>query len=30
MRLKIDVNSGLWIVKLGDPIRRGSTTMPGQ
>jgi plastocyanin len=25
-----DVNSGLWIVKLGDPIHKGSTTVPGQ
>lgn len=25
-----DVNSGLWIVKLVDPIHKGSTTMPGQ
>jgi plastocyanin len=25
-----DVNSGLWIVKLGDKIDKGSTTAPGQ
>lgn len=25
-----DVNSGLWIVKLGDPNQKGSTTRPGQ
>jgi hypothetical protein len=25
-----DVNSGLWIVKLGDKIDKGSTTTPGQ
>jgi hypothetical protein len=25
-----DVNSGIWIVKLGGPITRGSTTSPGQ
>jgi len=25
-----DVNSGLWIVKLGDKIEKGSTTAPGQ
>ena len=25
-----DVNSGLWIVKLGDKIDKGSTTSPGQ
>jgi hypothetical protein len=24
-----DVNSGLWIVKLGKPIFKGSTTAPG-
>ena len=25
-----DINSGLWIVKLGDKIEKGSTTAPGQ
>ncbi|HUE84430.1 MAG TPA: Ig-like domain-containing protein [Pyrinomonadaceae bacterium] len=25
-----DMNSGLWIVKLGDPIVKGSTTAPGR
>jgi hypothetical protein len=25
-----DINSGLWIVKLGDRIDKGSTTIPGQ
>jgi hypothetical protein len=25
-----DINSGLWIVKLGDKINKGSTTSPGQ
>lgn len=25
-----DVNSGIWIVKLGKPVRKGSTTSPGQ
>jgi hypothetical protein len=25
-----DINSGLWIVKLGDKVERGSTTAPGQ
>ena len=25
-----DVNSGLWIVKLGDQIEKGSMTVPGQ
>jgi hypothetical protein len=25
-----DINSGLWIVKLGEPIYKGSTTAPGQ
>jgi len=25
-----DINSGLWIVKLGDPKDKGSTTAPGQ
>jgi len=25
-----DVNSGLWIVKLGPKIEKGSTTAPGQ
>lgn len=25
-----DVNSGIWIVKLGGPITKGSTTSPGQ
>ncbi len=25
-----DVNSGIWIVKLGGPITKGSTTAPGQ
>ena len=25
-----DINSGLWIVKLGDKIDKGSTTAPGQ
>jgi len=25
-----DVNSGLWIVKLGDKIEKGSMTAPGQ
>jgi hypothetical protein len=24
-----DINSGLWIVKIGDPIDKGSTTSPG-
>ena len=24
-----DINSGLWIVKLGDKIEKGSTTAPG-
>jgi hypothetical protein len=24
-----DVNSGLWIVKLGEKIEKGSTTSPG-
>ncbi len=25
-----DINSGLWIVKLGDKIEKGSSTAPGQ
>ncbi|MEP6743175.1 MAG: Ig-like domain-containing protein [bacterium] len=25
-----DMNSGIWIVKLGEPITKGSTTAPGQ
>jgi len=25
-----DINSGLWIVKLGEKIEKGSTTAPGQ
>ena len=25
-----DINSGLWIVKLGEPVYKGSTTAPGQ
>ncbi|HEV7397707.1 MAG TPA: Ig-like domain-containing protein [Pyrinomonadaceae bacterium] len=25
-----DINSGLWIVKIGEPIDKGSTTTPGQ
>ena len=25
-----DINSGLWIVKLGDKVEKGSTTAPGQ
>ncbi len=25
-----DINSGLWIVKLGPKIEKGSTTAPGQ
>ena len=25
-----DINSGLWIVKLGEKIEKGSTTSPGQ
>jgi hypothetical protein len=25
-----DINSGLWIVKIGDPIDKGSTTSPGR
>jgi hypothetical protein len=25
-----DINSGLWIVKLGDKIEKGSTTAPGR
>jgi hypothetical protein len=25
-----DINSGLWVVKIGDPIDKGSTTAPGQ
>jgi len=25
-----DINSGLWIVKLGDKVEQGSTTAPGQ
>jgi len=25
-----DINSGLWIVKIGNPIDKGSTTAPGQ
>jgi hypothetical protein len=24
-----DINSGLWIVKIGDPVDKGSTTAPG-
>jgi len=24
-----DINSGLWIVKIGDPVEKGSTTAPG-
>lgn len=26
----VDINTGLWIVKLGDPQQKGSTTAPGQ
>ena len=26
----VDINTGLWIVKLGDPVQKGSTSMPGQ
>jgi hypothetical protein len=26
----VDINTGLWIVKLGDPKQKGSTTAPGQ
>jgi hypothetical protein len=25
-----DINSGIWIVKLGDKIDKGSTTAPGR
>ena len=25
-----DINSGLWIMKLGEKIEKGSTTAPGQ
>jgi hypothetical protein len=25
-----DINSGLWIVRLGEPMKKGSTTTPGQ
>jgi hypothetical protein len=25
-----DINSGLWIVKLGEPNQKGSTTKPGE
>jgi hypothetical protein len=25
-----DINSGLWVVKLGPKIDKGSTTAPGQ
>lgn len=25
-----DINSGLWIVKIGDPVTKGSTTTPGR
>ena len=25
-----DINSGLWIVKIGDPVDKGSTTSPGR
>ena len=26
----VDINTGLWIVKLGDPVQKGSTSVPGQ